>query len=316
MPLSGWRVSCAPVLLACLAGCATTARQDYGAGLPQQLPGRVELAEVPFYPQQKYQCGPAALATALGSAGVVLLPQQLEAEVYLPARHGSLQLEMLGASRRAGIVPYVLEAQPSALVQEVAAGHPVVVLQNLRFDFAPQWHYAVVVGYDLAAGTVVLRSGGEKRLVMRVEDFDRTWAKAQRWAFVALPPDRLPATARESEYVATVAAFERVSPASAARAYQAALEAWPNDLFARMALGNIAYHQGHLDDAEVQYRQAAIAHPDAADAWNNLAQVLYEKGSLGEARTAASRAVAIGGAHLATYESTLKAIDEGRAGER
>jgi hypothetical protein len=311
MPLSGWRLSCAPVLLTCLAGCATTAVQEYGAAIQRSLPGRVELTGIPFYPQEKNQCGPAALATALGSAGVVLLPQQLEDEVYLPARRGSLQLEMLAASRRAGIVPYVLEPQPSDLVQEIAAGHPVVVLQNLRFDWLPQWHYSVVVGYDLAAGTIVLRSGSEERLVMHIEDFDRSWAKAQRWAFVALPPDRLPATARESEFVSTVAVFERVSPASAAHAYQAALKAWPNDLFARMALGNIAYRQGHLDDAEAQYRQAATVHPDAADAWNNLAQVLYEKGRLGEARTAASRAVAIGGAHMATYESTLRAIDGG-----
>ena len=199
--MSVWRVLLAPALLLLVAGCATTARQDYGVGLPQPLPERVELVDTPFYPQEKYQCGPAALATVLGSAGVTLLPQQLEAEVYLPTRQGSLQLEMLGASRRAGVVPYVLEAQPNALLQEVAAGHPVVVLQNLRFDSLPQWHYSVVVGYDLAEGTIFLRSGSEKRQVMRIKDFERSWVKSQRWAFVALPPDRLPATARESDFV-------------------------------------------------------------------------------------------------------------------
>ena len=57
-------------------------------------------------------------------------------------------------------------------------------------------------------------------------------------------------------------------------------------------------------------------HPDAADAWNNLAQVLYEKGNLEEARGAASRAVAMGGARLRTYESTLAAIDAALGNKR
>ena len=144
---------------------------------------------------------------------------------------------------------------------------------------------------------------------MHVEDFDRSWARAQRWAFVVVPPDRLPATARESDFVATVATFERVSPGNAARAYQTALEAWPDDLFARMALGNIYYRQGRLADALAQYQLAVAAHPDAADAWNNVAQVLFEQGHPEEARGAASRAVAIGGPHLATYESTIRSID-------
>jgi hypothetical protein len=46
-----------------LGGCAsflppTAALRD---GLPQGLPPRVELTRVPFFPQEEYQCGPAAL---------------------------------------------------------------------------------------------------------------------------------------------------------------------------------------------------------------------------------------------------------------
>lgn len=308
------RLLTALALPACLACCATSVRAPYDAGLAQSLPARMELVDVPFFPQHEYQCGPAALATVLVSVGVAVEPQKLEDDVYVPARRGSLQLEMLGATRRAGIVPYVLEPHPDALLREVAAGHPVVVLQNLRFDFLPQWHYAVVVGYDFSDATIVMRSGTERRLVVRMTDFERDWAKAQRWAFVALPPDRLPATAREPEFLAAVAAFERVSPAGAAQAYETALAAWPNDLFAVMALGNIAYREGRLDDAEIQYKKATIEHPDAADAWNNLAQVLYEKRHFVEARAAASRAVALGGVRRATYQRTLATIEVALAG--
>jgi tetratricopeptide (TPR) repeat protein len=306
------RLSVAGLLL-CLAGCATLATPEYGTGLPQPLPERVELGEVPFYPQDQYQCGPAALATVLGSVGVNRTPQQLEQEVYLPQRQGSLQPEMLAAARRTGVLPYRLEALPNALLREVAAGHAAVVLQNLRLDVLPQWHYAVVVGYDLTAGSIILRSGSERRLVMRIADFDRSWVKAERWAFVALPPDRLPATARETDFVAAAAALERVSPTNARRAYQTALAAWPKNLFARIALGNVAYRLRQLDVAQAEYRQATVDHPEAADAWNNLAQVLFEIGELREARDAATRAVAIGGPRLKIYESTLATIKSAAA---
>ena len=307
--LWGRRRWCALALWLGLTGCATLTRPDYGAGLVPPLPARVEWAEVAFFPQDEYQCGPAALATVLDSAGVERLPQQLVDEVYLPQRQGSLQPEMLAAARRAGVLPYRLAPQPNALLREVAAGHPVLVLQNPRFAVLPQWHYAVVVGYDLAQGVIVLRSGTERRLLMPIEDFDRSWAKADRWAFVALPPDRMPATAREPDFVAAAAALERVSPAHARSAYQAALSAWPRNLFARIALGNAAYRLNLLDQAEAAYRQATVDHPEAADAWNNLAQVLFETQRLAPAREAAQRAVALGGPRLATYEATLHGIE-------
>lgn len=292
-----------------LTGCASLPHPGYGSALPQALPQYVELVKVPFHPQQDYQCGPAALATVLGSAGVLRTPEQLVDEVYLPQRQGSLQLEMLGATRRAGLLPYRLEATPQALLAELAAGHPVVVLQNLRFEAWPQWHYAVVVGYDLNERSFVLRSGEKKRLLMGFDEFDRSWARGDRWAFVALPPDRLPATAREQDFVMAATVLERVSPAAAAQAYRTALKAWPGQLVARLALGNQAYREHKLSDAEAQYHQATLDHPESADAWNNLAQVRLEMGRQTEARAAALKAIALGGPRLAAYQATLGSID-------
>lgn len=265
---------------------------------------------MPFFPQEAYDCGPAALATVLGAAGIHRTPEQLLPQVYLPQRQGSLQVELLGASRRAGAVPYVLAPRAGDLLREVAAGHPVVVLQNLRWSLLPQWHYAVVVGYDLAAATLTLRSGTFERLVMPLEEFTRTWALGERWAFVALPPGQMPATAREADYVAAVAAFERVDPALAPRAYETALRAWPGNLFARLALGNAAYRQRQLDLAITHYRQATRDHPESGDAWNNLAQALFELGRGQEALEAARRAVAAGGQRLPVYAGTLGRIEQ------
>lgn len=310
---SRWRVGLLATLLALLlaglSGCASLRPADYTQGLPPSQAMQVELAQVPFHPQEDFQCGPAALATVLQSAGIDRTPAQLVEQVYLPARQGSLQVELLGASRRAGALPYVLRKQPEALLREVAAGHPVVVLQDVGGLLRTQWHYAVVVGYDLAGQTLTLRSGPHRRLVMPLQEFDRTWARSDRWAFVALPPGRLPATANEPDYVAAAAAFERVMPALGPRAYETALAAWPRNLFSRLALGNAAYRRGQLEQAEDHYRQATRDHPDAADAWNNLAQVLMEQGRTGDALDAARLAVSIGGPRAATYAATLGKIE-------
>lgn len=271
-------------------------------------PPRVEMTNVPFHPQAAYQCGPAALATVLGAAGLERTPEDLQAAVFLPGRQGSLQAELLAATRRAGLLPYVLDSTPEALFTELAAGHPVVILQDLGQLFATRWHYAVVVGYDRPQRQFILRSGTTPRQVTSFDRFDRSWAKSGRWAFVALPPQDLPASATPERLVAAAAALEKVAAAAALSAYTAALERWPGNLAARLAVGNAAYWQRDLAAAEAAYRQATREHPAAADAWNNLAQTLHETGRPAEAQAAAERAVGLGGPRQALYEATRATI--------
>ena len=88
----------ADVLL--LSGCASQLQATKLLKSPSpDFPPAVELSQVPFFPQKRYQCGPAALATVLNWSGVAATPEQLVDEVYLPQRHGSLQVEMTAATR-------------------------------------------------------------------------------------------------------------------------------------------------------------------------------------------------------------------------
>lgn len=295
-----------------LSGCATPQVAALLARPPLALPERTELSSVPFYPQELYQCGPAALATALIHGGVTTSPEALVSQVYLPEREGSLQAEMLAATRRQGRVAYRLAPRLEDVLHEVAAGTPVIVLQNLAFTFVPRWHYAVVIGYDRVSEEIILRSGTTQRLVMTLSNFERTWARSHYWAMIALAPDRLPATAAEDAYVAAAVALERVSAPAAQRAYATALTRWPRNLVARIGSGNLAYAMKDFVTAEAAYRQATHDHPHAADAWNNLAQTLLEVGRKSEALAAAQRAVALGGPRLPHYQATLKTIGEAR----
>jgi tetratricopeptide (TPR) repeat protein len=291
-----------------LGGCVTPQVAQLSGEAHAGLAPSAEIESVPFFPQEDYQCGPAALAEVLVHAGRAVSPESLVKEVYLPAREGSLQAEMLASARRHGTVAWRLAPRLADLLREVSAGTPVIVLQNLAFGFAPVWHYAVVVGYDLPREEIVLRSGLTRRLAMTLVNFERVWARSGYWAMVAMPPRRLPQTAAAQDYVNAVAALERVDARAAREAYASVLERWPGNLAARLGLGNAAYALRDLPASEAQYRRATEAHPASADAWNNLAQALFDLGRKDEALEAAQKAVALGGPRLAQYRATLEQI--------
>lgn len=296
---------CAATLL---AGCAAPQVSGLLERHPAGLPAAAEIPEAPFFAQEDYQCGPAALAMALVHAGRAATPESLLPQVFLPARKGSLQAEMLATARRHDLLAYPLAPRLEDLLQELAAGTPVVVLQNLALDWVPQWHYAVAIGYDLDAREIVLRSGVTRRLTMSLDTFEHTWARSGYWAMLALPAERLPATAIEPTYVAAVASLERIAPAAARRGYETALARWPQSAAARIGLGNASYAMHDLPAAATAYQRATQDHPMAADAWNNLAQVLQELGSRDAALAAAHRAVALGGPRQSAYRETLEGI--------
>ncbi len=280
-----WAGLCCALLLAWLAGCAQLVPQTVGlrTGWPPGVPQSTELAAVPFFPQDDYQCGPAALATVLAYTGVPVTPDPLVSQVYLPSRQGSLQIEMLATARRYGRVSYTLAPRYADLLREVAAGNPVVVLQDVGALFT-QWHYAVVNGFDYPSGTILLRSGTIERQEMPFTYFERTWIKGGYWAMVAMPPDRIPVTATEEGWIAAVLAMARVDKGDAAtQAYAAALKRWPDNLPAAIGLANQYHARGAFAQAVAVLRQARERHPQSVIVLNNLAQALSDEGKHTEA---------------------------------
>jgi hypothetical protein len=297
-----------------LAGCATP---PMTAGLLGQSPSALptepaSLPQVPFFAQDDYQCGPAALAMVLAADGVPVTAEALVPQVYLPAREGSLQAEMLATARRHGRLAVVLPARLDAVLAEVAAGRPVIVLQNLSLPIMPMWHYAVVVGFDLAQGQIVLHSGTTPRLAMPMSVFERTWARSGHWAMVAAAPGALPVTPDPAALLAAAVALESVDTAAAGRSYEALTRREPALFGAWFGLGNARHASGDLTGALQAFSRAAEIDEQAGDAWNNLALTRLALGQLAAARDAAQRAVDIGGPRAARYRETLRAIE--RAG--
>ncbi len=301
----------AALVLTCgLTACAATQTEDL-LEQPGSLPPRAEVAEVPFFPQERYYCGPAALAMVLAWSGLPVTAEDLVSQVYTPGREGTLRSDILGGTRRNGRLA-VEVGRLDAMLAELAAGHPVLVFQNLGLDLLPQWHFAVAVGYDLPAGTISLHSGTEAKRRLPLATFERTWRRGDFWALTVLPPDRLPAAAPERDVVEAAAGLERAGRLSEAEtAYRTVLGRWPDSHAAFMGLGNTRYAAENASGAEAAYRRAIELRPDAAAAWNNLAYALKAMGRRSEAISAAQQAVALGGSQGARYRESLREIMDG-----
>ena len=296
------------VILAYVTGCAGFRHMEMPT-LPDDLPAQHELTEVPFFPQEKYQCGPAALAMAINWSGLPLQPQDLVDEVYTPSRKGSLQVAVIGATRRHGRLAYQISDLQS-IFNEISEGYPVVILQNLGTSWLPVWHYAVVIGYDTERKTIILRSGTTARKVMPFGVFEKTWARSEYWGILVLQPTQLPAVAIEQNYVAAVIGLERAQRyPEAVSGYKTALIRWPESLSARMGLGNSYYALGELEKSEAVFKETIQLHPEEGSAYNNLAQVLMEQGHYHEALASARKAVDLGGPLESVYQETLKEIE-------
>ena len=272
------------------------------------LPSRVTIPSVPFYPQQAYQCGPAALAMVLNWSQANVTQQELVQEVFTPTRQGTLQPALISAARRRNRLAYPIQ-DIHALLEELATGHPVIVLQNLGLGWVPRWHYAVLIGYDLINGTVTQHTGKDEAREVKWSLFERTWRRADYWGLVVLPTTKLPASADEKSYLNAVLGLEQTGKwEGAVRAYAAALQRWHCSLGALIGLGNSRYAMGNLIGAEQAFRHATEIHSQSGEAFNNLAHVLAEQGRSSEALKNARRAIAIGGPRESLYRQTLHEI--------
>ena len=261
---------------------------------PADIPLQQELVSTPFFPQQKYHCGPAALAMVINYRDIAVIPDELAPMIYVPGLKGSLQEELIAATRQYDLLPVRLDGELRSVLWEIAAGNPVLVMQNLGLDVLPKWHYAVAVGYDLSDQTIVLRSGLYERLVRSFSLFERTWKRAGYWSLAIVPPEVIPSTVKAEGYLNTVVEFEqtgRLAPAH--RAYLSASNKWPANMLAQIGIGNTAYALGQYQKSELAYKKVLELTPQKAEVWNNLAYALVKQGKFTESMDAIDRALDI-----------------------
>jgi Tfp pilus assembly protein PilF len=126
---------------------------------------------------------------------------------------------------------------------------------------------------------------------------------------VAVPPDRIPATAEEKSWLNAIASFERTGDARSARvAYQTFLGRWPENVNAHIGLANTHHALGELAEAAAVLREAARREPESVVVLNNLAQTLSDLGRNEEALPVIERAAAAGGPFAPAVQKTRETI--------
>lgn len=179
----------ATACLAALAGCAGSVSPQI-----QRLPERVELNSVPFYRGEIYQGAPQSLAALLTLQGTVITPGLLEKSLHLPGGEADLQRTMQTVAREYGLVVYPLDNKLPALLEQVAAGYPVLVRYIDGSAFWAEPRYGILAGYNRQKQTVLLRSGMNRRQLLSFAAFESALTSAGGWAVLLQRPTQLPAS--------------------------------------------------------------------------------------------------------------------------
>lgn len=259
------------VLCACLvAGCSGTWPSLTGAS---DSSDNVRVAGVPFFPQEGFRCGPAAMAMVLNWSGLEVKPAALDGKLSATADPRRTLAE---SASHYGRLAYPVTGT-AAMLSELAAGHPVLVVQNLGVESRPLWNCVVAIGYDRPHEQVLLHSGEQagKRVSLRL--FERLWADSGQWGLVVLKPGDLPAAARQTDYVKAAYNLRRAGRYwEAVQAYDAALATWPADADTLMGLGASLYLLGDKHGAADAYRTALLWAPDPTPVRAALEQIAAE----------------------------------------
>lgn len=278
--------------LVLLAGCVapqTAALRKAGTTAPP-----VQLQEVPFFAQQDYQCGPAALAMMLSWSGRPLTPDLLVPDVFVPGRKGSLVVEMAAAARRHGRLMYPLAPSLDGLLVALEEGYPVLVLQNNGLGIYPVWHFAVVTGADRARETLWLNSGRSRHMSVSFSAFERTWARGGSWAALVLDPARIPDSLDATAVVRELALMEQAGAVKEAQAgFSRVVMTWPELKPGWVGLAASSLKLGEAGLAESTLRELVRRQPQYGPGLNNLADLLLKSGRPQEALALAERAVAV-----------------------
>lgn len=276
-------------------GCVTKARQtdELLLSVPKGLSRSAEISNVPFIDQSIGHCGPATLAMVMNWNGVTISADDLARQVYTPGMNGSFQADMISASRRNSMMAVKIEGLP-ALLSEIHAGHPVIVFENLAVTWLPQYHYAVVYGYDLDQEVAIMHSGPERGKRWDLRKFERSWMLGEYWGLVVLPPGKLSASGSEIAHLQAAAGLEQISKIEEAhKSYLAILERWPESLGALIGLGNIAYTRKEYLNSVKHLRSAVSLHASSATAWHNLSLAEAAAGFEKQSKVSAARAAKI-----------------------
>ncbi len=287
-------------VLALVVGCTPKSAELRAELVSKARRGRY--ISLRFISQEPNRCGSAALSEVLTYWGAARCDEPtLAAEVYSESLKGTLNVDLVTAARRRGLVTRDGSSTMTELRSLLAAGYPAVVMINVGPYLLNRKHFLAVKGVDLERGYLLADDGRREDSVLRPRPFRRDWRASKFWALYCWPPEKTPEAATAEEFLRAGVIFEAGGKLKqAVEAYARALRANANLWEAEFNLGNVALAQKKLETAERHYRAALKLKADESDVLNNLAYVLLMHGEeLAEAEKLARESISVACEHSA-----------------
>lgn len=166
-----------PLLVLFLAGCGAMSRDAVVADLAAHPGAGRHIKNVPFFPQDRYMCGPSALAGVIGYWGGDTGTDEVARGVYEEKLKGTLPMDLLIYAREKGFDASYYRGSFDDLREKISSGSPLILFLNLGYDAYPVGHYIVAVGYDDRAGVVLAHSAMNREEVFTYERLKGYWEK-------------------------------------------------------------------------------------------------------------------------------------------
>jgi predicted double-glycine peptidase len=137
------------------------------------------IEDVPFHPQEAYQCGPASLAGVLNYWGLEASPEEIAAEIYSKSAKGTLNIDMVLYVEKRGLKARQYGGSFEDIKNKIDSGYPLIVLVDEGFLVYQKNHFMVVIGYGEEG--ILANSGREQHKFIPVKDFLRSWGRTKFW---------------------------------------------------------------------------------------------------------------------------------------
>jgi len=160
------------------SSCAVTPRLN-------QLESPRLIQNVPFFPQEAFQCGPASLAGLLNYWGILVTPEDIASEIYSPSARGTLTIDLILYAGKKGLKASAYKGSIKDIRDKIDSGFPLIVMVDYGFWMVKQNHFMVVLGYDKYF--VVAHSGRERLKVISIKDFMKSWERTKFWTLIVTP---------------------------------------------------------------------------------------------------------------------------------
>jgi hypothetical protein len=177
-----------PALFAlALQGCAGPTRGDLLQKFEQNPELGSYVRDVPFYPQEKFMCGPAALTSLLNYYSFGYDLDEVTSAVFEEKINGTLLMDMLIYAKLKGFNAQVYNSGPYDLKARLKKKNPMILFLNLGTKKKPVGHYIVAIGFDDETATVIAHSSLIQAQIFPYRSIMADWKKTGYSALLITP---------------------------------------------------------------------------------------------------------------------------------